>query len=89
MLLMTSDYMLILYLKHRKNSPLRVDFTTTFGELLIIRKPLPLLRNCWSTGSSSRTAEGMESDEYKKLGEQVIRENADEISAGTDAGEQV
>ena len=73
----------------QKELPLRVDFTTTFGELLDHTKTAPVITELLAPlAAAAASAEGM-SDEYKKLGEQVIREMPLKSLLGQMPGEQV
>ena len=73
----------------KKKLPLRVDFTTTFGELLDHTKTAPVITELLAPlAAAAASAEGM-SDEYKKLGEQVIREMPLKSLLGQMPGEQV
>ena len=73
----------------QKELPLRVDFTTTFGELLDHTKTAPVITELLAPlAAAAASAEGM-SDEYKKLGEQVIREMPMKSLLGQMPGEQV
>ena len=75
--------------KTKKKLPLRVDFTTTFGELLDHTKTAPVITELLAPlAAAAASAEGM-SDEYKKLGEQVIREMPLKFLLGQMPGEQV
>ena len=72
MLLMTSDYMRDIMFETQKEPPLRVDFTTTFGELLDHTKTVPVITELLAPlAAAAASAEGM-SDEYKKLGESKL-----------------
>ena len=73
----------------QKELPLCVDFTTTFGELLDHTKTAPVITEQLAPkAAAAASAEGM-SDEYKKLGEQVIREMPLKFLLGQMPGEQV
>ena len=73
----------------QKELPFRVDFTTTFGELLDHTKTAPVITELLAPlAAAAASAEGM-SDEYKKLGEQVIREMPLKSLMGQMPGEQV
>lgn len=73
----------------KKDLPLHADFTTTFGELLDNMKTAPIITELLAPlAATAASAEGM-SDEYKKLGEKVIREMPLKSLLGQMPGEQV